>query len=136
MEQVALYTAGLVVIQENKLLLAFSNNKKAWYLPGGKINAGETPQAALQRETEEELGIQLDLPQLQYYMHITAPAYGEAAHIIMEQHCYRYPLTETPRVANEIGAVQYFSPAEYSREPVQVPGVIQLFKQLQADHLL
>ncbi|WP_236263836.1 NUDIX domain-containing protein [Dysgonomonas sp. Marseille-P4677] len=37
-------TAGLLIIKENKLLLAYSNNKKAWYLPGGKIEAGESPQ--------------------------------------------------------------------------------------------
>ncbi|WP_245973015.1 hypothetical protein [Sphingobacterium siyangense] len=33
-------TAGLVSIKEDKLLLAYSNNRKAWYLPGGKIDAG------------------------------------------------------------------------------------------------
>ena len=58
-KKAALHTAGLVVIQENKLLLAFSNNKKAWYLPGGKIDAGETPVEALQREIQEELGSQI-----------------------------------------------------------------------------
>lgn len=52
-----LATAGLIVVKDNKLLLAFSNNKKAWYLPGGKIDAGETSVQALQREIKEELNL-------------------------------------------------------------------------------
>ena len=31
------------MIRDKKLLLAFSNNKHAFYLPGGKTNDGETP---------------------------------------------------------------------------------------------
>lgn len=123
-------TVGLVVIQENKLLLAFSNNKKAWYLPGGKIDAGETPVQALQREILEELGIQLQTTDLQYYTHITALAFGEEENLVMEQDCYRYTLTEKLQPGNEIGGVQFFSPEQYAYEPAQVPGVIQLFKQL------
>jgi len=37
-----LITAGLIVIKDKQLLLAFSNNKQAFYLPGGKADPGET----------------------------------------------------------------------------------------------
>lgn len=84
-----LFTAGLIVVKEQQLLLAY-NNKKAWYLPGGKIDVNEIATEALVREIKEELHIVLDRERLQYFCHITAPAYGEAAGGIMGQSCYWY----------------------------------------------
>ncbi|RAJ08715.1 NUDIX domain-containing protein [Chitinophaga skermanii] len=131
-----LYTAGLIAVKDKKLLLAFSNNKNAWYLPGGKIDPSEPASLALQREIEEELNVQLDPSQLTYYCHITAPAYGEEGHIIMEQSCFLYNIEGEIRPSNEIGAVQYFDLATYLQEPAQVIGVLKVFELLKNDQLL
>ncbi|MEH6305734.1 NUDIX domain-containing protein [Olivibacter sp. CPCC 100613] len=133
---VKLYTAGLVVLKESKLLLAFSNNKKAWYLPGGKIDGHETSHEAIIREIGEELGIILDTDLLTFYCHITAPAYGEDSSVIMEQDCFRYEMKETIYPANEIGDVDFFDQADYAKQGAQVPGVLQLFEVLIADGLI
>ena len=68
-----LITAGLIVIKDKQLLLAFSNNKQAFYLPGGKSDPGETTVDTILREVFEELNIQLSPKNLQFYTHITAP---------------------------------------------------------------
>ena len=60
----ALPTAGLGVVKGDKLLLAYSKNKKAWYLPGGKIDDGESSLETLQREIFEELNIVLNAERL------------------------------------------------------------------------
>lgn len=133
---ISLPTAGLVVYQNNKLLLAFSNKKQAWYLPGGKLDMGESSLQAIIRECKEELSIDLESERLHYYCHTTAPAYGEEKNIIMEQDCFLYELEETIQPNNEIGAVQFFSFEEYLLEPAQVIGVLKIFEQLRKDGLV
>lgn len=132
----SLLTAGLITLKDNKLLLAYSNNKKAWYLPGGKVDRGENSLASLKREIREELMIDLNDDRLDFYCHITAPAYGEMPVVIMEQDCFIYDLKEEINPSNEIGAVQYFSRAAYMEEEFQVVGVLMVFDKLESDRLI
>ncbi len=129
-------TAGLIVIKNKQLLLAYSKNKQAWYLPGGKIDKGETAIQSLIREIKEELNLTIEEQDLTFYRHIAAPAYGEAAHIIMEQDSFLYELTQEINPANEIAAVQFFDLPSYHKEPAQVPGVLLLFEHLEEDGLI
>lgn len=129
-------TVGLLVIKNDKLLLAYSNNKRAWYLPGGKIETDELPQQSLVREIWEELTLKIDVKLLKFYCHITAPAYGEDENLIMEQDCYLYELHENISSNNEIAAIKFFDSYSYEQEPAQVIGVLQIFKRLKADGLL
>ncbi|QNK64064.1 NUDIX domain-containing protein [Pedobacter sp. PAMC26386] len=135
-EVVKLHTAGLVVVKEGKLLLAFSKNKNAWYLPGGKIDSGETSLQAIQREIKEELNLDLNPELIEVYCHITAPAFGENKNLLMEQDCFIYDLTEEIEASNEIDEVGYFDLDSYLKEPAQVPGVLALFSRLEKDGLL
>ncbi|MCY4779336.1 NUDIX domain-containing protein [Sphingobacterium sp. UT-1RO-CII-1] len=128
-------TAGLLVIQNKRLLLAFSRNKKAWYLPGGKIDQGETAISGLIREIKEELNLTINQSELTYYCHISAPAYGENKNLIMEQECYLYDLNENISPSSEIEAVRFFSLEDYKNEPAQVIGVLLVFEKLIADKL-
>lgn len=134
--KITLATAGLVVVKNNKLLLAYSRNKEAWYLPGGKVDEGETAQEALIREIVEELNIVLDINRLNYYCHTTAPAFGEAQNVVMEQECFIYTLLEEVEPSHEIAAVKYFDLKTYKLEPQQVPGVLHIFSELKKDGLL
>jgi len=57
-----LVVAVALVDADRRVLIAQRPQGKAmaglWEFPGGKVEAGETPEAALIRELEEELGIQ------------------------------------------------------------------------------
>ena len=50
-------TASLVVVREaGRILIVFNRWRGEWELPGGTIEAGETPEAAAVRELREESG--------------------------------------------------------------------------------
>ena len=62
---VLVVAAALIDAQERRVLLAQRPPGKAmaglWEFPGGKVDAGETPEAALARELREELSIEVRL---------------------------------------------------------------------------
>ena len=59
--KVVLVSAVALIDKDGRVLLAQRPEGKSmaglWEFPGGKIETGETPEAALVRELEEELGI-------------------------------------------------------------------------------
>ncbi len=59
--KVVLVVACALVDADNRVLIAQRPKGKAmaglWEFPGGKVDSGETPEAALIRELKEELGI-------------------------------------------------------------------------------
>jgi 8-oxo-dGTP diphosphatase len=59
--KIVLVTAAALVDSDGRVLIAQRPQGKSlpglWEFPGGKVEAGETPEDALIRELEEELGI-------------------------------------------------------------------------------
>jgi 8-oxo-dGTP pyrophosphatase MutT (NUDIX family) len=131
-----LSTAGLLVIQNRQLLLAYSLNKGCFYLPGGKIDPHETAPEALCREIAEELNVSLLPRELSYYCHITAPAYGEKEGVLMEQECFFVNDTISPRASAEIGELRYFTLSEYLQQRKKAPGAIMILKKLKENNLI
>jgi ADP-ribose pyrophosphatase YjhB (NUDIX family) len=129
-------TAGLLVIQNRKLLLAYSKNKQCFYLPGGKIGADESTITALCREIAEEMNVILHENELKFYTHISAPAYGEVNGTIMEQDCFLLNKEISPLASAEISELKYFSLDEYFLETNKAPGAVLILKQLKKDGLI
>ena len=128
--------AALLIVKDRKLLLAYSINKKCFYLPGGKIDVKETAVQALCREIEEELNVSLHETDLKYYTHVTAPAYGETNGTIMEQDCFLVNKTVEPVASAEIGELRYFTLMEYIAQPQTAPGAVKILEILKEDNLV
>lgn len=75
-------------IKNNKLLVARSKNKTAFYVPGGKREPGEDDQQALIREVKEELSVDLLTESIRYAETFTAPADGKTGELEVKLTCY------------------------------------------------
>ncbi len=89
MKRLVLVIACALIDGENNALLTQRPPGKAmaglWEFPGGKCEAGETPEACLIRELHEELGIAVaphDLTPLYFASHSYGPAEGDF-HLLM-----------------------------------------------------
>jgi ADP-ribose pyrophosphatase YjhB (NUDIX family) len=51
------YRVGAIIIRDGYVLLMRMAGDDFWFVPGGRVEAGETAQLALEREDTEELGV-------------------------------------------------------------------------------
>ncbi len=121
---------GLVHVEAGRLLVVRSRNKKAFYLPGGKIEPGESLEDAVRREVREELGIEISAPaHLKRYV---APAYGEGEGAMVDMTCFTAELLGTPVPTAEIAELTYVTRDEYRAHAETAPAIHEVLSDLVA----
>jgi 8-oxo-dGTP diphosphatase len=119
-----LVAAAALIDGEGRVLLAQRPEGKSlaglWEFPGGKVEAEETPEAALIRELEEELGIvtkESCLAPLAFASH----SYPEF-HLLMPLFaCRRWQGQITPREGQQIAWVRGPRLGDYPMPPADLP---------------
>jgi len=119
-----LVSAVALVDVDGRVLLAQRPEGKSmaglWEFPGGKVEAGETPEAALVRELEEELGIntwQSCLAPLTFASH----AYDDF-HLLMPLFiCRKWQGTPQPREGQQLKWVRANDLRNYEMPPADIP---------------
>ena len=124
MKPVLLVAAVALVDTHNRVLIAQRPNGKSmaglWEFPGGKVEAGETPEAALQRELKEELGIEVCLECLAPF-NFASHAY-EKFHLLMPLYlCRSWEGEISPREGQKIKWVRALDLSSYPMPPADLP---------------
>lgn len=81
-------TANWIKRDGARLLCVRTRNRERFYLPGGKIDPGETPRTAVMREVAEELGVQLDEPSLRQIGRFVGQGHNLPAGQHVEMTCF------------------------------------------------
>ena len=118
---VILVVAAALVDPDGRVLIAQRPPGKSmaglWEFPGGKIETGETPEQALIRELDEELGILVQEPCLAPFT-FASHAYANF-HLLMPLYlCRRWEGTPVPR---EHVAIKWVRPRELIADPGAFP---------------
>jgi 8-oxo-dGTP diphosphatase len=80
---------GALLIRAGQVLLCHRSSERLWYpnvwdIPGGHIEAGETPTAALVRELREEVGVIVAEPRRPEYQRLRADDFDLRVWVVSE----------------------------------------------------
>jgi 8-oxo-dGTP diphosphatase len=126
---IVLVAAAALIDVDNRVLIAERPPGKSmaglWEFPGGKVAPGETPEAALIREMEEELGIVICETCLAPFT-FASHTY-ENFHLLMPLYlCRNWEGEITPRESQRVKWVRALRLADYPMPPADVPLVAML----------
>jgi 8-oxo-dGTP diphosphatase len=124
-----LVAAAALVDADGRVLLAQRPPGKSmaglWEFPGGKVNAGETPEAALIRELTEELGVDVTASCLAPFT-FASYSYPDF-HLLMPLYvCRKWSGTPVAREGQQLAWVRPARLGDYPMPPADKPLVAML----------
>lgn len=107
------FVVAAVVLRDSdgRILVVRKRGTSKYMLPGGKLEAGESPAQAAVRELYEEVGAELDPNSLVFLGEWTAPAANEAGRSV-HGHIFEHPWIDGLGVRAEIENLLWLHPDE------------------------
>ncbi|MGE8546869.1 NUDIX domain-containing protein [Alcaligenes sp. WGS1538] len=115
---VILLAAAFITNPSGQILLVRKRGSPYFMQAGGKLEAGETPLQALQRELEEELGLAgSETAHARYEGFFECPAANEPGHVV-HAHVFTLTLDRAIQAAAELEEARWVDPAQARELPL------------------
>lgn len=130
MTKIILVAAAALIDVDNRVLIQKRPEGKAWAgyweFPGGKLEAGETPEAALVRELHEELGV-VTIEKAFFPMSFMSHSYPEHGHLLAPLYgCRNWTGLPQGLESQELAWVKPARLADYQLLPSNIPVIAPL----------
>lgn len=111
-----------------------SRGRDVLYLPGGKVEPGETAVAAAVREAHEEVAIAVDPDELERFGTVVEPAHDQPEGTVVEMVLFRVlpggsASSATPVASAEVDAVEWVTSIDADRCPPAGVETLRLLTQ-------
>ncbi|MCS5717476.1 NUDIX domain-containing protein [Herbiconiux sp. CPCC 205763] len=125
--------AALALLRERRVLMVTARARDVYYMPGGKIDAGETAAEAAVREAFEEVSVRVDAAAVHPLFTVTVQAHGEPEGRLVEMQVFQGSTPDAPRASSEVDAVHWVTSADEHRCP---PAGAETLRRLHALDLI
>lgn len=109
--------AALALVRDRRVLMVTARGRDVHFMPGGKIDAGETAVEAVIREAHEEVSIALDPASVTPLFVVTTQAHGEPEGRQVEMQLFAATTPDAPLPSSEVDAVHWVTSADTHRCP-------------------
>jgi 8-oxo-dGTP diphosphatase len=109
--------SAVAIVRDRRVLMVTARGRDVLYMPGGKIDAGETPAEAAVREAREEITVDLDPASVTLLFTVLTQAHGEPDGRLVRMHVFAAETDAVPHPSAEVSAVHWVGTESLDRCP-------------------
>lgn len=121
-----LLVSAVAVIRDRRVLMVTARGREVYYMPGGKIDPGETAAEAAAREAFEEVSLRLHPAKLVELFEVRTQAHGEPVGREVHMRVFRAETAAQPAPSAEVGALHWVGTESADRCPPAGREVLRL----------
>jgi 8-oxo-dGTP pyrophosphatase MutT (NUDIX family) len=125
--------AAIALVRDRRVLMVVARSRDVYFMPGGKIDDGETAAEAAAREALEEVALVLDPAELVELFEVVVQAHGEPHGRLVRMRVFRAETDATPFASAEVGSLHWVTTADLDHCP---PAGAEVLERLAAAGLI